>query len=140
MINKTILVGHVGKDPECRTMKTGDKVVSFSLATTESWKDKQGNRQTITEWHNISVFNQGLIKLLDYVSKGSLLYVEGQLKTSKWCDKNGTDHYTTEVVLGNYKGVIKLLDKPKAAKDDKFTENFGNQPAKQDDMDDEIPF
>lgn len=111
-VNKVILVGNVGKDPEVRSFDNGGKVCNFSLATSESYRDKQsGERRDITQWHNIAVFNDGLIGVIDrYVSKGSRLYIEGQLQTRKWQDRDGNDRFTTEVVLARYKGEIVLLD------------------------------
>lgn len=110
-INKVILIGHIGQDPEIRAFQSGDKVASFSLATSESWKDKaSGERKERTEWHKIVVFNQGLIKLCEsYLAKGSKVYVEGQLETRNY-DKDGVKHYTTEIVLRPYNGQITMLD------------------------------
>lgn len=111
-VNKVILVGNVGKDPETRTMQNGDKVLSFSLATSETWRDKQsGERREKTEWHNVVIFNEGLIRIAEqYVRKGSKLYLEGQIQTRKWQDQSGADRYTTEVVLQRYRGEMTLLD------------------------------
>jgi single-strand DNA-binding protein len=111
MVNKIILIGNVGNDPEVKTMQSGDKVCNLTLATSESWKDKSsGERKTKTEWHKVVIFNQPLIKVCeDYVKKGSKLYVEGQLETRSW-EKDGTKHYSTEVVLKPFRGEISLLD------------------------------
>ena len=111
-VNKVILVGNVGKDPEVRTFNNGGKVCNFSLATSESWKDKQtGERKEKTDWHNIAIFNEGLVGIVErYVKKGSKIYIEGQLKTRKWQDRDGNDKYTTEVVLQGYNGNLTLLD------------------------------
>lgn len=110
-VNKVILLGNVGKDPEIRTFGNGGKVANFSLATSESWKDKQGNKQERTEWHNIAVFNEGLVGVIErYVKKGSKLYIEGKLQTRKWQDRDGNDKYTTEVVLQGYGGTLVMLD------------------------------
>jgi single-strand DNA-binding protein len=110
-VNKVILVGNVGKDPEIRSMQSGDKVASFSIATSESWKDKtSGEKKEKTEWHRISVFNQGLIKVIEgYVNKGTKIYIEGQLETRKWTNKEGVEQYSTEVVLRPYRGELVLL-------------------------------
>jgi single-strand DNA-binding protein len=111
-VNKVILVGNAGKDPEVRRMSNGDAVVSFSLATSESWRDKQtGERKDKTEWHSVVIYNENIAKVAEsYVRKGSKLYIEGQLQTRKWQDQSGNDRYTTEVVLQRYRGELTLLD------------------------------
>lgn len=111
-VNKVILIGNLGKDPEIRTMQSGDKVASFSIATSESWKDKtSGERQERTEWHRIAVFNQGLVNIIErFVKKGSKVYLEGQLETRKWTDQSGVEKYTTEVVLRPFRGELTMLD------------------------------
>jgi len=111
-VNKVILVGNVGQDPEVRQFQNGGQVASFSLATSENWKDKNtGERREKTEWHRISIFNEGLVRVVQqYVKKGSKLYIEGQLETRKWQDQNGQDKYTTEVVLRGYGGNLTMLD------------------------------
>ena len=111
-VNKVILVGNVGQDPEVRQFQNGGQVCSFSLATSENWKDKNtGERREKTEWHRISVFSEGLIRVIQsYVKKGSKLYIEGQLETRKWQDKDGNDRYTTEVVLRGFGGTLTMLD------------------------------
>jgi single-strand DNA-binding protein len=112
-INKVILVGNLGKDPEVRAMQDGTKVVSFSVATSESWKDKiSGEKKDKTEWHRVVVFNPNLAEVCEkYLHKGSKVYVEGQLQTRKWQDQQtGTDKYTTEVVLSRFRGEITMLD------------------------------
>ncbi len=111
-VNKVILVGNVGQDPEVRQFQNGGQVCSFSLATSENWKDKNtGERREKTEWHRISVFNEGLIRVIQsYVKKGSKLYIEGQLETRKWQDQNGVDKYSTEIVLRGYGGNLTMLD------------------------------
>lgn len=112
-VNVCILVGRLGKDPEGRQMQNGGEVVTFSLATSESWKDKTtGERKEKTEWVNIVIFNEGLGKVaLAYLKKGSQVYISGALQTRKWTDKNGADRYSTEVVLQKYRGELVLLDK-----------------------------
>jgi single-strand DNA-binding protein len=111
-LNKVMLIGNVGKDPEVRSFANGGKVCSFSLATSESWKDKNsGERREKTDWHNISIFNENLVRIVEqYVKKGSKLYIEGSLQTRKWQDQSGADKYTTEVVLQNFNGTLVLLD------------------------------
>ena len=110
-VNKVILIGNLGKDPEVRTMNNGGEVVSFSLATSESWNDRQsGERRDKTEWHNIVIFNENLGKIAkQYLRKGSSCYVEGQLQTRKWTDQSGNDRYTTEIVLQRFRGELTLL-------------------------------
>jgi len=111
-VNKVILVGNLGKDPEIRTFGNGGKVANFSIATSESWRDKQtGERKEKTEWTNVAIFNDGLVGIVEkYVKKGSKVYVEGKLQTRKWQDRDGNDRYTTEVVLQGYGGQLTLLD------------------------------
>ncbi|MEM7661596.1 MAG: single-stranded DNA-binding protein [Pseudomonadota bacterium] len=111
-VNKVILVGNVGQDPEVRQFQNGGQVCNLSIATSENWKDKNtGERREKTEWHRVAVFNEGLIRVIQsYVKKGSKLYIEGQLETRKWQDQNGQDRYTTEVVLRNYSGQLTMLD------------------------------
>lgn len=110
-INKVVLVGNVGKDPEIRHTNTGKKIANFSLATSDSWKDASGQKQEKTEWHRIVVFNPNLSDFVEkYIHKGSKLYIEGSLQTRKWTDNSGSEKYVTEVVIGHYKGEIVLLD------------------------------
>lgn len=111
-VNKVILVGNVGKDPEVRSFQNGGRVASFSVATSESWKDKAtGEKKEKTEWHRISILNDNLINVVEnYVKKGSKLYIEGQLETRKWTDQSGVEKYSTEVVLRPYRGELTLLD------------------------------
>lgn len=113
---QVIICGHVGRDPEIRSFQTGGRVASFSVATSESWKDKtSGERKERTEWHKISVFNEKLVELVErYVKKGSKLLITGQLETRKWSDKDNVEHYTTEVTLRPFKGEMVLLDGAKA--------------------------
>ena len=110
-VNKVILVGNLGADPEARSLNNGGEVVNIRVATSESWKDRDGNRQERTEWHNVVIFNENLGRVAkNYVRKGSKVYVEGQLQTRKWTDQNGNDKYTTEVVLQRFRGELVLLD------------------------------
>ncbi len=112
-VNKVILVGNLGKDPVIRRTQDGKPVASFSIATSDSWKDKNtGEKREKTEWHNIAVFNEGLCRVIEqYVKKGSKVYIEGQLQTRKWQDKEtGQDRYSTEVVLQGFNGVLTMLD------------------------------
>lgn len=109
-LNKVQLIGCLGKDPETRTFANGGRVANFSIATSESWKDKAtGEKKERTEWHRISVLNEGLVGVVEkYLRKGSLVYIEGQLQTRKY-EKDGVDHYTTEIVLRNYGGTLTML-------------------------------
>jgi single-strand DNA-binding protein len=111
-VNKVILVGNLGADPEVRRLNSGDPVVSFRIATSETWRDKNtGERREKTEWHNVVVFNEQLAKVAEqYLKKGMKVYVEGQLQTRKWQDQNGQDRYTTEVVLQRFRGELQMLD------------------------------
>ena len=111
-LNKVMLIGNLGKDPEVRTFQNGGKVCNFSLATSESWKDRNsGERQERTEWHNVAIFNEGLAGVAErFLKKGSKVYIEGQLQTRKWQDQNGQDRYTTEVVLRGPNSVMTMLD------------------------------
>lgn len=109
-VNKVILIGNLGADPEARSMNNGGEVVNFNLATTERWNDRDGNRQEKTEWHRVVIFNENLGKIAkQYLRKGSSVYVEGQLQTRKWTDQNGNDKYTTEIVLQRFRGELTLL-------------------------------
>ena len=111
-VNKVILVGNLGKDPEVRRLNSGDQVVNFSVATSETWRDKtSGERKEKTEWHNVVIFNENLGKVAEqYCKKGTKVYVEGQLQTRKWQDQSGADRYTTEIVLQRFRGELQVLD------------------------------
>lgn len=111
-VNRVILIGNLGRDPEVRTMNDGSEVVNLSIATSESWRDKSsGERREKTEWHRVVVFNENLVKVAkEYLKKGSKIYLEGQLQTRKWTDQYGAEKYVTEVVLQRYKGELTMLD------------------------------
>lgn len=110
-INKVILVGNLGRDPEIRHTTSGQKIAHLSVATSDTWKDKSGERQERTEWHRVVVFNTNLADFVErYLKKGSKIYVEGTLQTRKYTDQSGQERYTTEVVLGNYRGELVMLD------------------------------
>lgn len=111
-VNKVILIGNLGADPDIKRTQDGRPIANLSLATSESWKDKNtGERREKTEWHRIVVFNEGLCRVIEqYLRKGSKVYIEGQLQTRKWQDNNGNDKYSTEVVLQNYNGVMTMLE------------------------------
>lgn len=113
-VNKVILVGNLGNDPEIRTFGNGGKVANFSLATSENWRDKQsGEKREKTEWHRVAVFGEGLVGVVErYVKKGSKLYIEGKLQTRKWQDRDGNDKYTTEIVLQGPGTTLTMLDSP----------------------------
>jgi len=133
-INKVILVGNVGQDPEVRRMSNGDAVVNLSVATGESWRDKSsGERREKTEWHRVVIFNEHLAKVAEqYVRKGSKVYVEGQIQTRKWTDQQGQDKYSTEIVLNRFRGDLQMLDSKGGGEERR-------EPAPAD-LDDEIPF
>src|SRR6202790_447089 len=111
-VNKVILVGNLGKDPEIRTLTSGDRVANLTLATSETWRDRQtGERKERTEWHRVVIFNEKLAEVAQkFVRKGSKIYVEGQLSTRKWTDQSGQERYTTEVVIPRFGGALTMLD------------------------------
>lgn len=110
-VNKVILVGNLGADPESRSFSNGGEVVNLRIATSENWKDRDGNRQEKTEWHSVAIFNENLGRVAkNYLRKGSKVYLEGQLQTRKWQDQSGNDRYTTEIVLQKFRGELVLLD------------------------------
>ncbi|QKV17821.1 single-stranded DNA-binding protein [Oricola thermophila] len=146
-INKVILVGNLGSDPEVRRLNSGEPVVTLSVATSESWRDKNtGDKKERTEWHRVVIFNEHLAKVAEqYLRKGSKVYVEGQLQTRKWQDQSGQDKYTTEVVLQKYRGDLQMLDAPKM--DDKQSgynieadAQLAHEPANAPGLDDDLPF
>ncbi|MBU3032267.1 single-stranded DNA-binding protein [Paracoccus marinaquae] len=111
-VNKVILIGNLGRDPEIRTFQNGGKVANLRIATSEQWKDRNtGERRERTEWHSVAVMSEGLVNVVErYLKKGSKVYVEGQLETRKWQDQSGQDRYTTEVVLRGFNGSLQMLD------------------------------
>lgn len=140
-INKVILIGNLGKDPEVRSMQDGKTIVNFSIATSENWKDKTtGEQKAKAEWHRVVIFNEHLAKVAqNYLKKGSKVYVEGQLQTRKWTDQSGVEKYTTEVVLQRFKGELTMLDgRPEERAGNEVRNKTQASPL--DDMDDEIPF
>ncbi len=110
-VNKVILIGNLGKDPEVRSLNSGDKVVNLSIATSETWRDKAtGERKEKTEWHRVVIFNEQLAKVAEqYLKKGSTVYIEGQLQTRKWTDNSGAEKYSTEIVLQKFRGELTML-------------------------------
>lgn len=137
-VNKVILVGNLGADPEIRRTQDGSPVATFSLATSETWRDKAtGERKESTEWHRVVVFAEGIVKVAEqYLKKGAKVYVEGQQKTRKWTDRSGADRYTTEVVLQPFRGVLTMLD---SAGGGRPSESSYGAPQPSD-PDDDIPF
>ena len=129
-INKVILVGNLGNDPEIKNTNNGNKIANLTIATSESWKDKQsGEKQEKTEWHRVVVFNQNLAEIIEkYVKKGSKVYVEGSLQTRKWTDKDGQEKRVTEIVLSAFNGNITLLDGKSASKSEPEKETSNDEP------------
>ena len=115
-VNKVILVGNLGQDPESRSFSNGGEVVNLRIATSENWKDRDGNRQERTEWHSVAIFNENLANVAErYLRKGSKVYLEGQLQTRKWTDNAGVEKFSTEVVLQGFNAVLVLLDRQQGA-------------------------
>ena len=160
-VNKVILVGNLGDDPEVRSLNNGGEVVNLRVATSENWKDKDGNRQERTEWHRVVIFNENLGRVAkSYLRKGSKVYLEGQIQTRKWTDQSGADRYSTEVVLQRFRGELVLLDSRGSGGGgggedfgggyDSGSSGFGGsggsrpqsrpQPAFDSDLDDDVPF
>lgn len=145
-INKAILIGNVGKQPDIRATNNGKEIAIFSLATSESWKDKQtGERKERTEWHRIVVYSQGLVGIIkNYVNKGSKLYIEGTIRTRKYNNSKGDDVYTTEIILDGYSSILQLLDSKKDYSNKNIIEdvknNFPDAEIESEEEIDEIPF
>lgn len=144
-VNKVILVGNLGRDPEVRRLNNGEPVVSLRIATGESWKDKAtGERKEKTEWHSVVIFNENLARVAEqYLRKGSKVYVEGQLQTRKWTDQPGAEKYTTEVVLQRFRGELTILDgnsRSEGSSEDRQEQAPANGGRSYSDLDDDIPF
>ena len=160
-VNKVILVGNLGRDPEIRSLNSGDRVANLSLATSETWRDRtSGERKERTEWHRVVIFNDNLVKVAEnYLKKGSKVYIEGQLSTRKFTDQSGAEKYSTEVVLQNFNSTLTMLDGKggggsgagadeggsggdfaRSAPSERKPAMAGAGAGKRDDMDDEIPF
>jgi single-strand DNA-binding protein len=159
-VNKVILIGNLGRDPESRSFQNGGKVCNLRIATSESWKDKQtGERKERTEWHSVAIFSEGLANVAErYLRKGSKVYIEGQLRTRKWQDQSGNDRYSTEVVIDGFNGSMTMLDGRDSgggsASEGGWSEGSSNDGGAQrgsssapaaaaafdDDLDDDVPF
>ena len=156
-VNKVILVGNLGKDPEIRSLGSGDRVANLTVATSETWRDRQsGERKEKTEWHRVVIFNDNLVKVAEsYLKKGAKVYIEGGLQTRKWTDQSGQEKYSTEVVLTKFRGELTMLDGRSGGGDERDEGGYsggGFQPAApraqpsgpresfSADLDDEIPF
>lgn len=158
-VNKVILIGNLGRDPEVRTFPSGGKVCNLRVATSETWKDRNtGERRERTEWHSVAIYSEPLVRVAEqYLKKGSKVYIEGQLETRKWQDQSGQDRYTTEIALRPYRGELTLLDARSdggnggfgsygggsnggGGYDDRRGDDFGAGPGPAGDLDDEIPF
>ncbi len=141
-LNKVCLLGNLGADPESRSLNNGGEVVNLRVATSESWKDKDGNRQERTEWHHVVIFNEGLGKVAkSYLRKGSKVYLEGQIQTRKWQDQSGADKYSTEIVLQRFRGELVLLDSKGGEGREESPKGYQEPaPAIDHDLDDDVPF
>lgn len=143
-VNKVIIVGNLGRDPEVRSFPNGGKVVNLRVATSETWRDKQtGERKERTEWHSVAIFNEGLAKIAEqYLRKGSTVYLEGQLETRKWQDQSGAEKYTTEVVLRAFKGELTLMGGRPAdgGQGDQYRNSDNGGSTGGNNLDDEVPF
>jgi single-strand DNA-binding protein len=162
-VNKVILVGNLGDEPEVRSLNNGGEVVNLRVATSENWKDRDGNRQERTEWHRVVIFNENLGRVAkQFLHKGSKVYLEGQIQTRKWQDQSGQDRYSTEVVLQRFRGELVLLDSRGGGGGGGYGDDYGGssgfgerssdfgggaprqqpkpQPAFDSDLDDDVPF
>ncbi len=157
-VNKVILIGNLGRDPEIRSMPNGDRIANLSIATSENWRDKSsGERKEKTEWHRVVIFNDNIVKVVEnYVKKGSTVYIEGQLQTRKWTDQQGVEKYSTEIVVGRFKGELTMLggrgegggaSQGGRGNDDDYSSGFStggankpSGPRESYDLNDDIPF
>lgn len=136
-VNKVIILGRLGNDPEVRNFQNGGQVVNFRVATSERFKDRAGNQQERTEWHSVAIFNEKIGEIAErYLRKGAQVYLEGQLQTRKWQDQNGQDRYTTEIVLPKFRGELQLIGGKGEGGDDAPSD----APPRDADLDDSIPF
>jgi len=141
-VNKVILVGNLGADPEVRSMQNGSKVANLRIATSESWKDKaSGERKERTEWHTVVIWNDGLVGVVErFLKKGSKVYIEGQLQTRKWQDQSGADRYSTEVVLQGYGGTLAMLDGAGGSGGERQQQSQEPRRSAREELDDDIGF
>jgi single-strand DNA-binding protein len=142
-INRATLLGNLGRDPEIRSTQDGREIATLSVATSESWKDRNtGERKEKSEWHRVVIFNEGLVRVAkDYLRKGSKVYLEGQIQTRKWTDQSGQEKYATEIVLHNFGATLVLLDAKSDASPEPVPQSQGGRrPASMTALDDEIPF
>ena len=154
-VNKVILIGNLGRDPEIRSTPSGDRIANLSIATSETWRDKSsGEKKEKTEWHRVAIFNDNIVKVVEnYVKKGTTVYIEGQLQTRKWTDQQGVEKYTTEIVVGRFNGQLTLLggrgDNAGGGRssDDDYSGGFStggankpSGPRESYDLNDDIPF
>ena len=148
-VNKVILVGNLGRDPEIRSMPNGDRIANLSIATSETWRDKSsGERKEKTEWHRVVIFNDNIVKVVEnYVKKGSTVYIEGALQTRKWTDQQGVEKYSTEIVVSRFKGELTMLGGrseggSSGESSDDYSQGFstGKAPKESYDLNDDIPF
>lgn len=147
-VNKCIIVGNLGRDPEVRRLSNGDPVVNLRIATSETWKDKAtGERKEKTEWHSVVIFNENLARVAEqYLKKGSKVYIEGSLQTRKWTDQSGAEKYTTEIVLQKFRGELTILDgrggsdEQPESRQESAPASGGGAPRGYGDLDDDIPF
>jgi single-strand DNA-binding protein len=150
-VNKVVILGHLGRDPDVRSFQNGGKIVNLRIATSETWRDKQsGERKERTEWHSVAIFSEPLAKIAEqYLRKGSKVYIEGQLETRKWQDQSGQDRYSTEITLRPYRGELVLLDgqggdrrNDDSGRNDQSNDGggYGGGGYGRNDMDDSIPF
>lgn len=149
MLNKVTLIGNIGRDAEVRTFNDGGQICSFSLATTERWKSREGERKEKTEWHNVVIKSEHLVKNLSgYLLKGKKIYLEGKIETRKWSDQSGNDKYTTEIIVPSFGGEIKFLSAQSEEQPRGYSDSQGSAPAPSQSQtngngiiqDDEIPF
>ena len=147
-LNRVMLIGNLGRDPEVRSFQNGNKVCNLRIATSEAWKDKQsGERKERTEWHSVAIFNEGLVRIAEqYLKKGSKVYLEGHLQTRKWQDQSGADKYSTEIVLQGFNGTLTMLDGREGGSSGGNSQHSGggydsgSGGDQSRDLDDEIPF
>ena len=141
-VNKVIIIGNVGQDPQLRATQAGKEIANLSVATSESWFDKaSGERKEKTEWHRVSVFSEPLVKLIkNYVRKGSKLYIEGALQTRKWTDQSGVEKYSTEVVVQGFGGKITMLGEKKSGGQSEYDQTPAAAEVYEEELDDMVPF